>query len=67
MFLPRDFKFISREVAELLARDIFHNSEKEPHDYLFDREFEVLKLITGNYTLHHIPLTINYMINKAVG
>ncbi len=38
-------KFISQEVAELLATDLFHEQEKDPHEYLSDREFEVLKLI----------------------
>jgi len=42
-------KYISPEVADLLATDIYHNNEKEPHEYLSDREFEVLKMIArGN-------------------
>ena len=42
-------KYISPEVADLLAADIYHNNEKEPHEYLSDREFEVLKMIArGN-------------------
>ena len=38
-------KHISQEVAELLATDLFHEQDKDPHEYLSDREFEVLKLI----------------------
>ena len=38
-------KYISQEVAELLATDLFHEQDKDPHEYLSDREFEVLKLI----------------------
>ena len=38
-------KYISPEVADLLATDIYHNNEKEPHEFLSDREFEVLKMI----------------------
>ena len=42
-------KFITREVAELLATDLYHDYEKEPHETLSDREFEVLKMISkGN-------------------
>ena len=38
-------KFISPEVAELLVTDIYHDEEKKLHEYLSDREFEILKLI----------------------
>ena len=38
-------KYISPEVADLLATDLYHEHDKEPHEYLSDREFEVLKMI----------------------
>ena len=38
-------KYISQEVAELLVTDMFHNEDKQPHEYLSDREFEIFKLI----------------------
>ena len=38
-------KFITQEVAELLVTDLYHEHDKEPHEYLSDREFEVLKMI----------------------
>jgi len=38
-------KYISPEVADLLATDLYHDNDKEPHEYLSDREFEVLKMI----------------------
>ena len=38
-------KYISEEVAELLATDIYHNEDKHLHEYLSDREFEIFKLI----------------------
>ena len=42
-------KYISPEVADLLATDLYHEYDKEPHEYLSDREFEVLKMIAkGN-------------------
>ncbi len=38
-------KYISQGVAELLVTDIYHNEDKQPHEYLSDREFEIFKLI----------------------
>ena len=38
-------KYISPEVADLLATDLYHEYDREPHEYLSDREFEVLKMI----------------------
>jgi DNA-binding NarL/FixJ family response regulator len=38
-------KYISPEVADLLATGLYHEQDKEPHEYLSDREFEVLKMI----------------------
>jgi len=51
--------FISQEVAELLAADIFNNKEKDPHEYLSDREFEVLKLITKGMTQKEIATKLS--------
>ena len=38
-------KYISKEVAELLATDLYHQEGKDPHENLSDREFEILKMI----------------------
>jgi DNA-binding NarL/FixJ family response regulator len=38
-------KYISPGVAELLVTDIYHDEDKELHEYLSDREFEIFKLI----------------------
>ena len=38
-------KYISPGVAELLVTDIYHDEDKERHEYLSDREFEIFKLI----------------------
>ena len=43
-------KFISTEVAELLATDLYHEEEKDPHENLSDREFEILKMIAKGLT-----------------
>ena len=47
-------KFISPEVAELLATDLFHNEDKDPHELLSDREFEILKFIDRGKTIKSI-------------
>ena len=47
-------KYITKEVAELLTTDIYHNEDKEPHEYLSDREFEILKLIAKGITINSI-------------
>ena len=47
-------KFISTEVAELLATDLYHDDEKDPHENLSDREFEILKMIAHGRTVKSI-------------
>ena len=47
-------KFISPEVAELLATDLFHNEDKDPHELLSDREFEILIMIARGKTIKNI-------------
>ena len=47
-------KYISKEVAELLTTDLYHHEDKEPHDLLSDREFEILKLIAKGDTTNNI-------------
>ena len=43
-------KYISKEVAELLATNLYHDEDKDPHDNLSDREFEILKMIARGTT-----------------
>ena len=38
-------KYINKEVAELITTSLFHKEERNPHEFLSDREFEILKLI----------------------
>ena len=38
-------KHISQKMAEILVTDIYHNEEKQLHEYLSDREFEIFKFI----------------------
>ena len=43
-------KFISTAVAELLVTDIFHDENEKAHEFLSDREFEILKLVIKGKT-----------------
>ena len=43
-------KYISKEVAELLTTDLYHAEDKDPHENLSDREFEILKMIAKGLT-----------------
>ena len=47
-------KFISKEVAELLTTDLYHDEDKDPHENLSDREFEIFKLIASGKTIKTI-------------
>ena len=51
-------KYISKEVAELLATDLYHEDEKDPHENLSDREFEILKMIATGMTTKSIAMEL---------
>ena len=52
-------KFISKEVAELLTTDLYHDDEKDPHEQLSDREFEILKMIATGTTTKAIAMELS--------
>jgi len=52
-------KYISSEVADLLATDLYHDNEKDPHEYLSDREFEVLKMIARGESIKVIAKNLS--------
>ena len=58
-------KFISEEVAELLTTELYHFDEKDPHEQLSDREFEILKKIAKGKTIKKIASELS-ISNKTV-
>lgn len=52
-------KYISTGVAELLATDLYHDSDKLPHESLSDREFEVMKLIIKGTSAREIAAELS--------
>jgi len=47
-------KYITPSIAEKLATTLEQDSEKSPHEYLSDREFEVLKLLAAGKSVSDI-------------
>jgi DNA-binding NarL/FixJ family response regulator len=55
-------KYITPGIAEKLAGTLDHDPDKLPHEYLSDREFEVLKLIAGGMTVSEIALRLSLSV-----
>jgi two-component system invasion response regulator UvrY len=47
-------KFITPSIAEKLAGALDTDSDKEPHEYLSNREFDVLKMLAGGKSISEI-------------
>ncbi|HTI92920.1 MAG TPA: response regulator transcription factor [Puia sp.] len=47
-------KYITPSLAEKLATILDHDAEKMPHEYLSDREFEVMKLLAAGKSVSEI-------------
>jgi DNA-binding NarL/FixJ family response regulator len=58
-------KFITPEIAEILANSYGDDSNKKPHEYLSDREFEVLKLIASGKTISDIAGFLSLSVNTV--
>jgi two-component system invasion response regulator UvrY len=52
-------KYITPSIAEKLATTLEQDSEKSPHEYLSDREFEVLKLLAAGRSVSDIAEQIS--------
>ena len=56
-------KYITAQVAEVLAESIERNIDKAPHEILSDREFEVLKLIAQGQSISKIGEILSLSVN----
>lgn len=59
----RGRKYITPSVAERLAKEIAEESEKEPHELLSDREFEVFKLLARGKSTSEIAEELHLSSN----
>ncbi|MDQ3049024.1 MAG: response regulator transcription factor [Bacteroidota bacterium] len=55
-------KYISPDVAEILASRVGEDSEKEQHELISDREMQVLKLIASGKTVSQIADTLSLSV-----
>ncbi len=58
-------KYISSHLAELLATTLEGGGEKQPHETLSDREFQVMCMIASGKTVSEIANVINLSINTV--
>ena len=58
-------KYISPDVAELLASYIGHDSSEEPHRRLSDREFEVFRQIAIGKSISQISADLNLSVKTV--
>jgi DNA-binding NarL/FixJ family response regulator len=56
-------KYITSEVAEVLAGSIEENSSSLPHEILSDREFEVFKMIVMGQSISSIGEQLSLNVN----
>jgi DNA-binding NarL/FixJ family response regulator len=54
--------YVSNSLAEKLAIDLRHGSDRLPHETLSDREFEVLRLLASGKTVSEIAETLRLSV-----
>lgn len=56
-------KYITPGVAEKMASNLDINADKQPHELLSDREFDVMKLIASGKTVSEIANDLSLSVN----
>jgi len=62
-FVKQGRKYITPEIASLLADAYLDDTEKKPHETLSDREFEVFQMLAQGKTVTQIGESLNVSIN----
>ena len=58
-------KYITANIAEKLASTLDQDAEKSPHEYLSDREFEVMKLLAAGRAVSEIAEKISLSVTTV--
>jgi DNA-binding NarL/FixJ family response regulator len=56
-------KYITPSIAEKMAANLDHDSDKQPHELLSDRELDVLKMIASGKTVSEIATKLSLSVN----
>jgi len=62
-YILRGKRYITPDIAELLADSYGNNYEKAPHEILSDREFEVMKLLAGGKSISEMAEMLSLSVN----
>ena len=62
-YILRGKRYITPDIAELLADSYGDNFEKAPHEILSDREFEVMKLIAAGKSISDMANMLSLSVN----
>ncbi len=62
-YIIRGKRYITPEIAELLADSYNVDFDKSPHEILSDREFEVMKLIAAGESISEMADTLSLSVN----
>ena len=58
-------KYISASIAEKLAEELDHDTEKAPHELLSAREFDVFKLIASGISVSDIGIKLSLSVTTV--
>jgi two-component system invasion response regulator UvrY len=58
-------KYITQSIAEKLATTLDHDAEKHPHEYLSNREFDILKQIASGKSVSEIANNLSLSITTV--
>ena len=62
-YILKGKRYITPDIAELLADSYGNNYEKAPHEILSDREFEVMKLLAGGKSISEMAEMLSLSVN----